>query len=97
MTADKHLQILEQELRFIARHVQTIDGTGADFDKADELAVVTNSALRALAEYNLSLQPDAEAVPAGVALPEAAGEPQPLGKALQPPPAPITDRHHLRA
>lgn len=73
MTADKNLRLLEQELKFIARHVQTIEGANShDFETVDEIAMATNSALRALAEHNLSMQPAAEEIPAGVALPEAA-------------------------
>jgi hypothetical protein len=60
---DKNLALIEQELRFIRRHVQGFD---ADFDRADEIGMSVESALRALREYELSLQPACEEVPADV-------------------------------
>ncbi|MBC7933536.1 MAG: hypothetical protein H7Z38_23495 [Rubrivivax sp.] len=67
--ADKNLRIIDQELRFIARHSQAIEGAGSsDFETVDELNMAVGSALRALAEYRLSLEPTCEAVPAGVAV-----------------------------
>jgi hypothetical protein len=56
-TEDKNLRTIAQELRFIGRHVQTIEGVGGpDFEAVDEIAMAVNSALRALNEYKLSLQ-----------------------------------------
>lgn len=60
---DKNPTLIENELRFIRRHVQSIDG---NFDAVDEIGMAVESALRALHEYNLSLQPACEEVPAGV-------------------------------
>ena len=60
---DKHLILIEQEMRFIRRHVQ---GFSSDFDRADEIGMAVESALRALREYGLGLQPACEEVPAGV-------------------------------
>ena len=60
---DKNLALIEQELRFIRRHVQ---GFKSDFDRADEIGMAVESALSALHEYHLSLQPACEEVPAGV-------------------------------
>lgn len=66
---DKHLQIMEHELRFISRHVQTIEGAGgSDFEAVDEICISINSALRALSEYRLSLHPANEDVPAGLSV-----------------------------
>ena len=62
---DKNLALVEQELRFIRRHVQ---GFTSDFDRADEIGMAVESALRALGEYKLSLQPACEEVPSGVPL-----------------------------
>jgi hypothetical protein len=62
---DNNLKLIESELKFISRHVQTIEGAGgSDFEAVDEICLAVNSALRALAEYKLSLQPDAEAIAA---------------------------------
>ena len=60
---DKNLSLIESELRFIRRHVQ---GFSSDFDRTDEIGMAVESALRALREYELSLQPACEEVPAGV-------------------------------
>lgn len=71
--ADKHLKSIEAELRFIARHIQQIEGNGSsDFEKVDELAMAVNAAKDALFELRLEMQPAKEEIPAGVALPEAA-------------------------
>lgn len=71
---DRNLALIESELRFIARHAQTIEGSGgSDYERIDELGLAVESALRALFEYKLSIQPDAtEEIPEGVSLPEAA-------------------------
>jgi hypothetical protein len=70
---DTNLKLIETELRFIGRHVQTIEGAGgSDFEAVDEIGMAVESALRALAEYKLSIQPASEEIPAGVTLPEAA-------------------------
>ncbi|MGB7923433.1 MAG: hypothetical protein WCF57_09330 [Pyrinomonadaceae bacterium] len=66
---DKHIQIIERELRFISRHVQIIEGAGgSDFGAVDEICMSVNSALRALSEYRLSLRPANEEVPAGLSV-----------------------------
>lgn len=67
---DKNLQLIESELKFIARHVQTVEG---NYVVVDEVAMAAESALRALHEYKLSIQPDTtEEIPAGVGYPAAA-------------------------
>jgi hypothetical protein len=54
---DKNLSIVEQELRFIARHSQMIEGRGgSDFEAVDEIWLAVNSALRALDEHRLNYQ-----------------------------------------
>ena len=66
---DKNLQIIEQELRFIARHSQTIEGNGgSDFEAVDEICRAVNSALRALDEHRLSLARAPEGAAVGVGL-----------------------------
>ncbi len=61
---EKKLNIIEQELRFIARHSQTIEGSGgSDFEAVDEINMAVNSALRALHELKLSLQPASDDMP----------------------------------
>ena len=46
---DDNLRIIEQELRFISRHSQTIEGRGeSDFEAVDEICMAVISALRAL-------------------------------------------------
>jgi hypothetical protein len=56
--ADSHLRTVEQELRFIARHSQTIQGgCGADFEAVDEINMAVAAALRALREYESGLKP----------------------------------------
>jgi hypothetical protein len=68
---DKNLKLVESELRFISRHVQAVRTD--DFGAVDEIGMAVESALRALFEYKLSVQPDtAEEIPAGVAYPTAA-------------------------
>jgi hypothetical protein len=62
---DKNLELIESELRFISRHSQQIEG---NFDVVDELAMAIESALRALFEYKLSLEPEVTEEAAGVAL-----------------------------
>jgi hypothetical protein len=67
--ADNNLRIVEQELRFIGRHSNTIEGgCGADFEAMDEINMAVESALRALHEYQLSLQPLNKDAPASVPL-----------------------------
>lgn len=67
---DRNLKLIESELRFIACHVQTVDG---NFDVVDEIGMAVESALRALHEYRLSIQPDTtEEIPKGVPYPAAA-------------------------
>jgi hypothetical protein len=54
---DKNLRVIEQELRFIARHSQMIEGSGdSDFEAVDEIWLAVNSALRALDEHRLNYQ-----------------------------------------
>lgn len=71
---DRNLALIETELRFIARHAQTIEGNGgSDYERIDELGLAVESALRALHEYKLSIQTNAtEEIPAGVQYPAAA-------------------------
>lgn len=52
-TTDKNLQLLEQELRFILRRTQ---GFSTEFERADEIGMAANSALRALTEFRLDHQ-----------------------------------------
>jgi plasmid stability protein len=54
---DSHLRTVEQELRFIARQSMTIEGgCMADLEAADEIRMAVESALKALREYQSSLQ-----------------------------------------
>jgi prefoldin subunit 5 len=66
---DKNLRTLEAELRFILRHLQTIEG---NFETVDELSMSAHSALRAVEEIKLAQQPACEEMPEGVAYPAAA-------------------------
>ncbi len=53
---DPNLSLIEQELRFIARHSQTIEGgCGADFEAIDEINLAVVSALHALEEFRQTL------------------------------------------
>jgi hypothetical protein len=64
MTAEaKALQLIENELRFIARHSQQIEGS---FEVVDDINHAVNSALRALHELQLERQEATEEMPAGV-------------------------------
>jgi hypothetical protein len=66
---DKNLSIIETESKFIARQSQKIEGAGReDFEAVDEIGMAVESALRALEEYKLSLQPACEEIPSGVPL-----------------------------
>jgi hypothetical protein len=61
------LRTVEQELRFIARHSQTIEGgCGADLEAVDEINMAVEAALRALREHQLSLRPPQGDTSAGV-------------------------------
>lgn len=72
-TKDKNLPIIEHELNFIRRHIQRIEGAGReDFETVDEIGMAIESALRALAEHRLDLQPSEEEFPDEIMLPEAA-------------------------
>ncbi|MBV8856316.1 MAG: hypothetical protein JOZ02_05070 [Acidobacteria bacterium] len=54
---DDNLRIIEQKLRFISRHSQTIEGRGeSDFEAVDEICMAVISALRALDGCRLSYQ-----------------------------------------
>ena len=54
---DPNLSLIERELRFIARHSQTIIGAGgSDFEAIDEINLAVVSALHALDEYRQTLQ-----------------------------------------
>lgn len=67
---DKNLSLIESELKFISRHAQTVEG---NFEVVAEIGMAVESALRALHEYKLSIQPDAtEEIPEGVKYPAAA-------------------------
>lgn len=63
---DKHLTLVETELRFISRHAENLQTD--DHQMIHEIGLAVESALRALFEYRLSLEPACEEVPAGVAL-----------------------------
>ena len=66
---DRNLSLIETELAFIRCHVQRIEGAGReDFETVDEIGMSVESALRALEEYKLSLQPACEEILAGVPL-----------------------------
>jgi hypothetical protein len=65
VTEDKNLQTIEQELRFIPRESQQIEGSS---DTVDEINLSVVSALRALDEYRLSLGNTREEVTDGVRL-----------------------------
>ncbi len=72
-TKDKNLNIIETELKFVARQAQLIEGSGSeDYETVDEIGMAIQSALRALTEYKLSLEPVAEEFPSEIAMPEAA-------------------------
>lgn len=64
--ADKTLNLIETELRFISRHAANV--VTDDHQSVHEIGLAVESALRALFEYRLSLEPACEEVPAGVAL-----------------------------
>lgn len=64
--ADRNLQLIETELRFISRHAGNIHTD--DHQSVHEIGLAVESALRALAEYRLSLQPAREEIPPGVTL-----------------------------
>ena len=70
MQTNKHLETIEAELRFISRHAN--NSMEGNYDAVDEISMAVNSALRALCEYRLSLQPARDEIPADVTLPEAA-------------------------
>ena len=64
--SDKHLRILESELRFITRAVNSLQTS--DFEAVDDINRALRSAKQALEEYGLSLQPAHEDIPADVPL-----------------------------
>ena len=67
--ADKNLKLISQELAFIRRHVHTIEcSRGEYFETVDRIALAVQSALEALDEYKLSLEPEVTEEAAGVAL-----------------------------
>jgi hypothetical protein len=56
--ADDPLRTVEQELRFIARQAQSIEGgCGADLEAVDEINMSVEAALKALRAYGLTLRP----------------------------------------
>lgn len=61
---DKNLELLESELKTIRRAAEH----PADYEAADVIGRAVESALCALFEYRLSLEPACEEVPAGAAL-----------------------------
>jgi hypothetical protein len=63
---DTNLKLIETELRFISRHANNLPTD--DHESVHEISLAVNSALTALAEYRLGLQPACEEIPAGVAL-----------------------------
>ena len=70
---DTNLELIERELKFIARQAQCIEGARReDFERVDEIGMAIESALRALEEYKLSLQPAIDEFPDEIPLPEAA-------------------------
>lgn len=68
--ADKNLNLIESELKFIARHVQNM--LTEDYEAQHEIDTAIDSALQALFEYKLSLEPACEEIPAGATYPAAA-------------------------
>jgi hypothetical protein len=62
---NKYLQIVEQELRFIACESQQINGC---YDIVDEINHAVVSALRALEEHKLSLDQEREELSGDTAL-----------------------------
>lgn len=52
--ATDHTARLERDLRFILRHLQTVEG---NFETVDELSMAAHSALRTLGEMRLDAQP----------------------------------------
>jgi hypothetical protein len=64
-TIDKNLALIEQELRFISRQSQEIEGS---YDIVDGINFAIISALRALQEYKMKRTPKRDEVPAGDAL-----------------------------
>jgi hypothetical protein len=68
--ADKNFSIIEAELKFIRRHVSNIQTD--DYEAQRDIDMAVESALRALFEHKLNLEPACEEVPAGVQYPEAA-------------------------
>lgn len=65
---DKNLKLIESELKSIRRSA----GHSSDYETADYIGRAVASALQALAEYKLSLEPACEEIPAGVSYPAAA-------------------------
>lgn len=66
----KDLETIEAELRFISRHAN--DAIEGNDDAVHEISMAVQSALRALCEYRLSLQPTCDEIPPDVRLTEAA-------------------------
>ena len=62
---DKHLDLIEQKLRFIARESQRIEDS---YDVIDEINFAVVSALRALDEHKQTLRPEHEESLTGVGL-----------------------------
>lgn len=55
------LKLIERELAFIDRQSQHIDADSVEnFDRADAIGRAVQSALLALTEYRLSLEPEVE-------------------------------------
>jgi len=65
-TEDKSLHTVAAELRFIGRHVQTIEcSRGCDFEAVDEIAMAVRAALDALEKHQSPVQPDVTGEGAG--------------------------------
>jgi hypothetical protein len=60
---DQNLKLIETELRFISRHACNL--LTDDHESVHEIGLAVESALRALTEYKLGLEPACEEVPPG--------------------------------
>lgn len=68
MADDKNLKLIETELKTMRRAAEA----SADFETADIINRAVDSALHVLFEYELSIAPADEDIPAGVPFPAAA-------------------------
>lgn len=65
---DKNLSLIESELKSIRRTAEH----SSDYETADYIGRAVASALQALSEYKLNIEPACEDIPAGVHYPAAA-------------------------